>query len=89
VSDRTVLLGQALDAVDPRLSDDQRTESAACALAANPVLAGAVWASLTMSVLARVAEQSAPGAADEIMNALATVILDALPAIPESGDTAW
>jgi hypothetical protein len=89
VSDRTVLLGQALDAVDPRLGEHERTESAAQALAADPVLAGAVFASVASTVLARVAEQSDPGAVDDIMNALAVVITDATPHMPDSGVPVW
>jgi hypothetical protein len=89
VSDRTILLGQALDAIDPRLDDDRRTESAACALATDPVLAGAVWASLATTVMAQVARQSTPRAVDEIMNALAVVITDATPYLPDSDVPTW
>jgi hypothetical protein len=89
VSDRTVLLGQALDAIDPRLDEHERTEAAAQALADDPVLAGAVFASIATTVLAQVAEQSAPAEVDEVMNALAVVITDATPYLPDSGAVAW
>src|SRR4051812_39773223 len=49
MSDWTALLSHALDAVNPRLADDQRTDSAASALALDPVLAGAVFASIATS----------------------------------------
>jgi hypothetical protein len=85
MTDLGIVMSLVLDAVDPRLDGDKRTDAAAAAMDMDPDHSAAMWAGLLFAFLGSIEAKRGREALDVVMYQLGLLAMEAA-ASPEMND---